>query len=457
MEGYEFDLFGYQEDLEYGDDSYWDYGTYGKDEQTGEKRKRGSAGSQITPSKKRKSAREDAYNRELEPLVFRSRDERTQRFLRDPPLQENRAPFSFLGDWKERFARADGIVTNQKMPASMKAAAEAKSEDTPEKANRLHDADSEDQEGEEGDWEDDEGEEGEEEEDGEGGLAIDPEMLKAILREKLADAGLDGMDESAFMNTIKQMLSAEGDSDDAAGTLANSLLGKLTSDTGDQALSGWLSGQGVSLEQDDDASSVTMEQQDTLKSPAAPKQRLEHSATDSTIELHKTTQMPLHEGSPNGTTKKRKLDTTAEGAPRKKTKKVTFDVPPSSSSQPEQNDVDGSNADVVTGDDLLTSEMTINERSRAANSAAVEANRTQADEEHTDGSATVQGEAAPAATSSQKAGRKRKAAAAEISEEKPVEKKSRNRELQHLEPLPHTPSPGGPARRTRHAKAKAGK
>ncbi|KXS97990.1 hypothetical protein AC578_8744 [Pseudocercospora eumusae] len=446
MEGYEFDLYGYSEDLEYGDDSYWDYGSYGKSYEAGEKRKRGPSKTESTPSKRRKSSKGDNLGQEFEPLLFRSSDERIKLFFRDPPLQREQPPLSFLGDWRKRFAEADGIVSHQKMPEAMKAAAESKSDETPEKAGRFNADHLEDVEGEE-EWEDDEDEE---EEEGEAGLAIDPDMLKAILKEKLGNAGLEGMDESAFMDTINKMLSGTGDADDAAGALANSLLGKVTSDTGDGALSGWLSGQGVNLEQDDDASSVATNEQETARHAAVPKQRPAHSPPDSAVELHKTTQMPLHDGSPTGSTKKRKMDVTAETAPRKKTKKVTFDVPPSSSSQTEQKDANSDHADLLTNEDPLMSESTMSEATKAKNTAAVQANRIQI-------TGTVEAADGPSTTTSQQSGRKRKATSAEALNEKPVEKKTRNRELQDLGPLPSTPSPGGPARRTRNAKAKAGK
>ena len=55
--------------------------------------------------------------------------------------------------------------------------------------------------------------------------------------------------------------------------------------------------------------------------------------------------------------------------------------------------------------------------------------------------------------------KKRKASSAEALAEKPAEKKPKSRELAALDPLPSsTSSPGGPpARRTRNARAKAGK
>ena len=73
LEGYEFEIYEYFDDLEYGDDSYWDYGLRGPEggilEETGQKRKRGAAKPNVSPGKRRKT-------NEDEPLVFRSQSER---------------------------------------------------------------------------------------------------------------------------------------------------------------------------------------------------------------------------------------------------------------------------------------------------------------------------------------------------------------------------------------------
>jgi hypothetical protein len=103
----------------------------------------------------------------------------------------------------------------------------------------------------------DDEEEDEEDEIGRG-LQIDPEMLKAILKDKLGQAGLDGLDESAFMETISKLMSGD---DTAADGLADSLLGNLSNESGGGALSSWLTGQGVSL---DDGEEGDLEEENNI-------------------------------------------------------------------------------------------------------------------------------------------------------------------------------------------------
>lgn len=447
MDSYEFDLFGYFDDLEYGDDSYFDYGLPSSkgiaSENAGQKRKRDAAVPDASQGKRRK-ANDTPLVGESEPLIFRSRDERYRAYKQDAPLLNSKTPFSFLPDWRERFADEDGVIAITKMPADMRKAAEAQDDDTPPKARQLgEDAYMEegDDNGEDG-WED----EDEEDDDEDGGIDIDPEMLKTILREKLGAAGLDGMDESAFMQTLEKMMSGDGDEDDAAGDLANSLLGKLTSNTGDEALSGWLSQQGVSLEDDDASSVATAEVSETAKGANATKQP-QTSPPDSAVEMKKSkgesTKMPFHSGSPTASTKKRSAP-KADDNPAKKHKKVQFDVPPLSDTN---HAAPSEGAGPPTSDDPLMSEPTIPAKAtpstRAANAAAVEANNA------------ASGEAAHGDGSSGKGSRKRKASAAE---EKPAGKQTKKmRELQDLGPLPDAPSPAPPAKRTRSARSKAGK
>ncbi|KAF2164730.1 hypothetical protein M409DRAFT_25123 [Zasmidium cellare ATCC 36951] len=439
MDGYEFDLFGYWDDLDYGDDSYWDYGIpdskSNASDNAGQKRKRGVGKPNGSPAKRRKTNEGgETLAGESEPLVFRSQNDRYQAYKQDAPLVKAKAAFSFLPDWRERFADEEGPVLVTKMPPDMRKAAEGH-DVTPPKARQLGEEAYEEGDDEEDDWED------EMEEDEEGGIALDPEMLKSILREKLGAAGLDGMDEAAFMQTLQKMLSGEGGEDEAAGDLANALLGKLTSGSGDEALSGWLSGQGVALEDDDASSVATGEVAEAGGSAGASRNATQTSPPDSAVEMKKkeagSTQMPLHSGSPTKSTKKRAA-TVEDDQPTKKHKKVQFDVPPSSESNPTApEDVPGP----PTSEDPHMSEPTV-ASTRAANAAAVDVNKSASNEaEEEDGV-------------KQKGGRKRKASSAN---EKPVGKKTKTRELQDLGPLPEAPSPAPPAKRTRSARSKAGK
>ena len=454
MESYDFDLYEYWDDVEYGDDAYWEYGLPDKTAENGQKRKR-VAKAEATPSKRRKTAeveQEDEKHRDLSPMVFMSREERNRRFLADPPILKGKKTVSLLPDWRRRFRDADGVVVAKKMPAAMRNAAEAQDEDTPPRKGHVHlaengdddDDDDDDDDEEEGDWEDDE-----EEQEAEGGIALDPEMLQTILREKLGAAGLGGADEGGFMQAIQQMMSGQGD-EDATGDLANALLGKLTSQGGDEALSGWLSQQGVDLEDGDEASSVATEELPEAPKPSAAGRRsLHQSPPDSAIGMaeanssgRKTTQMPLH-SSPTSSSKKRSA-AAEETKPVKKAKKVQFDVPPSTSPDAIQGASNQDDLEIPMSDDPLMSEATL-ERSSAgskkSNAVAAKANKAASD----------------VAKGTAKNGRKRKASSpdADGGDEKaaappPAKKKTRSRELQALgADAMDVPSPAPPARRTR--------
>ena len=173
-------------------------------------------------------------------------DERRKLWSRRAPVRKDLRTFALLPDWRRRCAKADQAVLVKAMPKEMKQAAEGKDGDTPEGERHF---DAEAMHGEEGDWEDEDEDEAEAEAETETGdmqaeLAnLDPEMLKSILRQKLGDAGLENMDEGAFMQTISKMLAGDEGADDAAGDLANSLLGQASQGE-NSALSGWLSQQG---------------------------------------------------------------------------------------------------------------------------------------------------------------------------------------------------------------------
>lgn len=435
MEGYEFDLYEYWDDLAYGDDSYWEYGLHNAksnaSEDAGQKRKRGPAKGSGSPAKRLK-ANQDGGQKvpgELEPVVFRSQSSRYRMYKQDAPLLKGKASFSFLGDWRQRFADEEMPIPVVKMPVDMRKAAEGEDE-TPPKARQLGQDAYTEVDGEEEGWEDEM-----EDDDEEVGMAIDPDMLKSILREKLGYAGLEGMDEAAFMQTIQKMLSGEGDEDEAAGDLANALLGKLTSGPGDEALSGWLSQQGVALEDDDASSVATGEVADGADRAGSSRRALQTSPPDSAVELKKagggSTEMPLH-SSPTATTKKRPA-TSDDHQPARKHKKVEFDVGSSEATQP------GEAKEPSTAKN--SSEPTI-ASTQAANLAAADAN----------GSASAEAEQEEGAK--KRGGRKRKASAAD---EKSAGKKTKMRELKDLGPLPEAPSPAPPAKRTRSARSKAGK
>ncbi|KAI7237996.1 hypothetical protein KC330_g2859 [Hortaea werneckii] len=269
LESFDYDIYNYWDDVDYlADDAYWDYEGKvlpGEESQnSGEKRKRGTPARASAASKRRKLSSKDGPRGAMpgrgqtDNIMFVSKDEQVRQALQRGPVLKRSKPVAFLGDWKRRYANVDGEVLVGQMPADMEKAAQA--EDTAREQSPDQEIDvaagpvaQEDEEG----WEDEEEEDGSTAEGGADELpALDPDMLKQILRERMGDARLDGMDEGAFMDTISKMLAGGGDEDDVAGDLADSLLGQATEGGGNSALSDWLSGQGVSLDaQDEDETS----------------------------------------------------------------------------------------------------------------------------------------------------------------------------------------------------------
>lgn len=451
MQSYEFELFDYWDDLEYADDAYWENEVQRGGSGTN-KRRRDEAAPERFPTKRPKTGARGVnalrpHDRDGEPLLFRSRDERTRSFFDRPPMLSRKDTFSFLPDWKERFANDDGAVIHKKMPADMRRAAEAKDQTTPPRADLVmidgnsvakEDGDDDDDE-EEGDWEDEDegGEEGR-------GVALDPDVLKDILSSRLGSLPLDSIGGDALIDSIQKMLSGQGD--EAAGDLANALLGKITSETGDEALSGWLSQQGVSLDEDGDPSSVAP---DSAEGPEAARQAVQSSPRDSAISMANTRRMmaqPTHKSLANGSPSPSKRARTAtdddaavEGT---KTKAVKFDVP-RSSSEP-THDENAGRPEPTTSKDALDAGSSV---SGVQNDSAKTASKPSID----------LSQAPPQAKAHAGKTRKRKAAPEEALDDKPATKKTRSRELSALGAGSEVPSPAPPARRTRSARAKSAK
>ncbi|TKA68826.1 hypothetical protein B0A55_08725 [Friedmanniomyces simplex] len=323
---FDYDDYSFWDEMEYVDDAYWDAEGRGTSRQqqgksaaevvmAGQKKRKrvggGLAG--LVGGKKRKvsevrgvAGRDGEGKGGVETVVYRTHGERYG--LPPPALMVGRGKvYALLPDWKTRFADQDGLVKTAGMPADMRKAAEAKEEDTPPKKARLVDM-LHDGEGEE-EWDN----EDPAAEEAEGGLedlpALDPDMLKTILKQKLGEAGLEGIDEAAFMSSISKLLSGEATDDDATADLTNLLLGNAG---GDSAVAGFLSRQGVSL---DDAEEEAAEEEEEEEDSAISGLDTSPAGAGTTM------QMPLHSASSNGSTRGR--------ATRGKEKKVTFDVPSS--------------------------------------------------------------------------------------------------------------------------------
>lgn len=387
----DFDVFDYWDDLQYGDDSYWDYG--GIRAQAGLKRKR-IASSPITNNDKRRKL--SLLETGGDNVRFVNWTARKEMATRTRPIVHRRASFALFGDWKQRFANDDGVILNKEMPAAMRRAAEGGHEDSPRKESNFSPSFASAEEEGPVDVEAEQTAD-----DMQAELAsLDPEMLKSILRQKLGDAGLEGMDENALMHMIHKMLSGEEGADDAADDLTNSVLERATQGN-DVALSGWLSQQGVSL----DAAGADEDETDSVATPELPEevdgrkqiQNIKSSPSDSAIEMQKaiggaSTELAIRPPSPTELAKKRTAPSTDEDGPEaKKRKKVSFDVPPvpESTAVSQENGLtkaqeeNAERLETPTTEDPLMSEAMIDDddnirvaKTRAANAIAVNNNET---------------------------------------------------------------------------------
>jgi hypothetical protein len=262
MEGFEYDVYEYFGELEYGSDSYWDARMKHLEAVgLGGKRKSAQEGEDTEARMVKKRRKEDARGdvQEVRDNVLYVPFER--RLAPLPPGIEQQGGdgrFALLPDWKERFPeRGSPVGKRRQMPAEMRKAAEevvGDEEDEQEEADEDTSGDREDvdemETGEDGESEEDDGN-GDDEAESAAGL--DQDLVMQVLRQKLADSGLGDVDESMFKDVIAKMMSGDGDSEDAVGGLASLLLGQEGG--GGKAFEGFLAGQGVELggaEGDDD-------------------------------------------------------------------------------------------------------------------------------------------------------------------------------------------------------------
>ncbi|GAB7334552.1 hypothetical protein MBLNU13_g06533t1 [Cladosporium sp. NU13] len=240
-ESFEYDVYEYFGELEYGSDSYWDARIrHLESTRAGEKRRSGADEDEAAVIKKR---RKDNGLEARDNVVFIPFEKRLAPL---PPKVHDEGQFALLPDWKERFPEGiDGSPTRKKMPADMRRAAEAGDEEdgkdgeNPVAHENVMDVDEE----EFGDEDEDD--------DDDNVAGPDQDVIMQVLRQKLADSGLGDVDESVFKDAIAKMLSGEGDSEAALGGLTNLLLGQ--NDGGSKAFEGFLAGQGVDVHREEDA------------------------------------------------------------------------------------------------------------------------------------------------------------------------------------------------------------
>ena len=170
METFDYDIYEYYGELEYGSDSYWDTNMRRLEapkqaEEAGPKRKRNAVSeASQRPSRKRKLPTLGEV--QLENVLYMPFE---ARLPPSPPRSERKQSFALLPDWKQRFVDTeDGQVPKTNMPTDMQNAAEGSGEETAtaQKSPSASRTQPEVMEDAEEDWKDDE------EEPGAGGLEI---------------------------------------------------------------------------------------------------------------------------------------------------------------------------------------------------------------------------------------------------------------------------------------------
>lgn len=289
------------------------------------KRKR-QAASDETASKRRKVHSNMAYASDDSPavLLVRERGKETQKSIPARTGNTPLKPWALLKDWRERLENAPIFPVRG---AKVKL---AEVRDEPEDDENGEEAVIMDVEGEE--WEDEVAEEGEAGDELSGLASLDPETLKMVLRQKMADAGLTGIDEEMLMSSISRMLTQDGEADDIAGELAEELLVQEGDDEDEEggganpALTEWVSKQAqsakVGSEQpltptESTSIAVPSEATPAHRRPPTPASTATSSSVDlslSTIRVARPPQPPA--ASPRG--QKRKADAAEEKRTPKK-------------------------------------------------------------------------------------------------------------------------------------------
>lgn len=186
----DFDVFGYWDDLEYGDDSYWEYEP--NQFQSGSKRKRAALNASKPKNKRVKMSLSETQG---DNVIFVDRGTRTTLAI-DRRLTNQKYPsFALLPDWRQRYADTSGEILTKEMPAAMRKAAEAQDDEQPHEDH----LDGEDVD----DWETDDEDEIEDLKNQLG--SADPELVRSIMQSKLNEIGLQDMNAETLLGDLETM------------------------------------------------------------------------------------------------------------------------------------------------------------------------------------------------------------------------------------------------------------
>lgn len=165
-----------------------------------------------------------------------------------PVYERPQQPYALLPDWQQLLKDRPAVFS-----ASHVATNPVKDE---QEDNEWEDMSGEDDGSDQSDEDEDEEEvdENEDEEEAMGMQDIDPEMLKSVLAARLSASGMAGKDQTAMMEAMMQMLAGGNGAgtDELLESLTSNMLNQVSEEGGDSSMGQWLSGQGVSLDEDHD-------------------------------------------------------------------------------------------------------------------------------------------------------------------------------------------------------------
>ncbi|KAH0011919.1 hypothetical protein KCU78_g9892, partial [Aureobasidium melanogenum] len=240
----EYDNYNFWSEIEYGNAEIFDQ-EMAQEEQTpkGDKKKKSKA-SDIKDTIKKIRLR---GIQDYPTVLWRSSQDAFSLRQQCPVYERPQQPYALLPNWRQLLKDRPAVFSTSYM-AIHSAKNEQQDADWEDVSGDDDESGQDDEDEEEGDEDDNE-----DEEEGMGLPDIDPEMLKSILAAKLSASGMAGKDQTAMMEAMMQML-AGGDgagTDELLESLTSNMLNQVSEEGDDSSMGQWLSGQGVSLEDDD--------------------------------------------------------------------------------------------------------------------------------------------------------------------------------------------------------------
>ncbi|KAG9628312.1 hypothetical protein KCU64_g17918, partial [Aureobasidium melanogenum] len=241
----EYDNYNFWSEIEYGNAEIFDQ-EMAQEEQTAKAdKKKKSKASDIKDTIKKIRLR---GIQDYPTVLWRSSQDASSLRQQCPVYTRPQQPTALLPNWRQLLKDRPAVFSTSHM-AIHSAKNEKQDADWEDVSGDDDGSDQDDEDEEEGD-EDDNGDE----EEGMGLQDIDPEMLKSVLAARLSNSGMAGKDQTAMMEAMMQMLAGGNGAgtDELLESLTSNMLNQVSEEGGDSTMGQWLSGQGVSLEDDND-------------------------------------------------------------------------------------------------------------------------------------------------------------------------------------------------------------